>query len=36
MFFAADHLIEKSHILNKSIKKNKTNLDESKYIYIWN
>ena len=27
MFFAADHLIEKSNILNKSLLKNKTNLD---------
>jgi len=28
MFFAADHLIEKSNILNKSINKNKSNLDD--------
>ena len=27
MYFAADHLIEKSNILNKSINKNKSNLD---------
>ncbi len=27
MFFAADHLIEKSNILNKSLLKNKSNLD---------
>ena len=28
MYFAADHLIEKSNILNRSISKNKTNLDD--------
>ena len=28
MFFAADHLIEKSNILNKSLLKNKSNLDD--------
>ncbi len=28
MYFAADHLIEKSHILNRSINKNKSNLDD--------
>jgi len=28
MYFAADHLIEKSHILNRSIIKNKSNLDD--------
>ena len=27
MYFAADHLIEKSHILNRSINNNKSNLD---------
>jgi len=27
MYFAADHLLEKSHILNKSISKNKSNLN---------
>ena len=27
MYFAADHLIEKSSILNRSINKNKSNLD---------
>ena len=27
MFFAADHLIERSNILNKSLLKNKPNLD---------
>ena len=34
MFFAADHLIEKSNILNKSINKNKSNLDD-KNIFIF-
>jgi len=34
MYFASDHLIEKSNILNKSINKNKTNLDE-KNLYIF-
>ena len=34
MYFAADHLIEKSIILNKSINKNKKNLDE-KNIFIF-
>jgi len=34
MYFAADHLIEKSSILNKSIYKNKKNLDE-KNIFIF-
>ncbi len=34
MFFAADHLIEKSHILNRSIRKNKSNLDD-KNIFIF-
>ena len=34
MYFAADHLIEKSSILNKSINKNKKNLDE-KNIFIF-
>ena len=34
MFFAADHLIEKSNILNKSINKNKSNLDD-KNLFIF-
>ena len=34
MYFAADHLIEKSNILNKSISKNKTNLDDQN-IFIF-
>jgi len=34
MFFAADHLIEKSNILNKSINKNKDNLDD-KNLFIF-
>ena len=34
MYFAADHLIEKSHILNISIKKNKSNLDDQN-IFIF-
>ncbi len=34
MFFAADHLIEKSSILNRAINKNKINLD-SKNIFIF-
>ena len=34
MFFAADHLIEKSNILNKSINKNKINLND-KNIFIF-
>ena len=34
MYFAADHLIEKSHILNRAIKKNKTNLDNQN-IFIF-
>jgi len=34
MFFASDHLIEKSHILNKSINKNKSNLDD-KNLFIF-
>ena len=34
MYFAADHLIEKSNILNKSINKNKKNLDE-KNVFIF-
>jgi len=34
MFFAADHLIEKSSILNKSINKNKSNLDD-KNLFIF-
>jgi len=34
MYFAADHLIEKSNILNKSISKNKSNLDD-KNIFIF-
>ena len=34
MFFAADHLIEKSNILNKSINKNKPNLDD-KNLFIF-
>ena len=34
MYFASDHLIEKSHILNKSITKNKTNLDDQN-IFIF-
>ena len=32
MYFAADHLIEKSHILNRSINKNKSNLDDQNII----
>ena len=34
MFFTADHLIEKSNILNKSINKNKSNLDD-KNLFIF-
>ena len=34
MYFAADHLIEKSNILNKSISKHKKNLDE-KNVFIF-
>ena len=34
MFFSADHLIEKTHILNRSIIKNKTNLDNQN-IFIF-
>ena len=34
MYFAADHLIEKSNILNRSISKNKTNLDDQN-IFIF-
>ena len=34
IYFAADHLIEKSHILNRSISKNKTNLDNQN-IFIF-
>ena len=34
MYFAADHLIEKSNILNKSINKNKKNLDK-KNVFIF-
>ncbi len=34
MYFAADHMIEKSGILNKSINKNKTNLDD-KNVFIF-
>ena len=34
MFFTADHLIEKSNILNKSINKNKHNLDD-KNLFIF-
>ena len=34
MFFAADHLIEKSGIMDKSLKKNKTNLDDLSLIHI--
>ena len=34
MFFAADHLIEKSGIMDKSLKKNKTNLDH-KNVFIF-
>ena len=35
MYFAADHLIEKSHILNRSIHKNKSNLDDQNiYSYL--
>ena len=34
MYFAADHLIEKSHILNRSINKNKSNLDDQN-IFIF-
>ena len=34
MYFAADHLIEKSNILNKSVNKNKKNLDE-KNVFIF-
>ena len=34
MYFAADHLIEKSNILNKSINKNKVNLDD-KNVFIF-
>jgi len=34
MYFAADHLIEKSSILNRSINKNKANLDD-KNIFIF-
>ena len=34
MYFAADHLIEKSHILNRSIIKNKSNLDDQN-IFIF-
>ena len=34
MYFAADHLIEKSSILNRSINKNKINLDD-KNVFIF-
>ena len=34
MYFAADHLIQKSNILNRSINKNKTNLDD-KNVFIF-
>ena len=34
MFFAADHLIEKSGIMDKSLKKNKINLDD-KNVFIF-
>ena len=34
IYFAADHLIEKSNILNRSISKNKTNLDDQN-IFIF-
>ena len=34
MLFAADHLIEKSGIMDKSLKKNKTNLDD-KNVFIF-
>ena len=34
MYFPADHLIEKSHILNRSINKNKSNLDDQN-IFIF-
>jgi len=34
MYFAVDHMIEKSGILNKSINKNKTNLDD-KNVFIF-
>ncbi len=34
MYLAADHLIEKPNILNKSINKNKSNLD-NKNIFIF-
>ncbi len=34
MYFAADHLIEKSNILNKAINKNKSNLDDQN-IFIF-
>ena len=34
MYFAADHLIEKSYILNRSIRKNKANLDNQN-IFIF-
>ena len=34
MYFAADHLIEKPHILNRSIVKNKSNLDDQN-IFIF-
>ncbi len=34
MFFSADHLIEKSHLLNTEINKNKTNLNEQN-IFIF-
>ena len=34
MYFAADHLIEKSNILNRSINKNKSNLDDQN-IFIF-
>ena len=34
MYFSSDHLIEKSHILNRSINKNKSNLDDQN-IFIF-
>ena len=34
IYFASDHLIEKPHILNRSIRKNKSNLDD-KNIFIF-
>ena len=34
MYFAADHLIEKSNVLNRSIRKNKINLDDQN-IFIF-